>query len=104
MYREIVDLRTERDGEVAAHFGLPAATTLLSRTYVPHQRGRPIGMITEKFPIGRFRADRHQAPASDTRVDPDASRARASACVCGGTAGFATAAMRPLRTADSPRT
>lgn len=55
MYREIVDLRIEANTSVAAHFGLSEDTRLLSRTYLLHQEGHPLGIITEKFPISSFR-------------------------------------------------
>jgi chorismate-pyruvate lyase len=55
MYRENVDIRLERHPAVAAHFGLPADTPLLSRSYTVRQGGQVMGMITEKFPITRFR-------------------------------------------------
>ncbi len=55
MYREIVDIRIERNPGVAAHFGLPAQALLLSRTYLLRQGGQPLGVITEKFPTTSFR-------------------------------------------------
>ncbi len=55
MYREIVDMRLERHAAVAAHFGLPADTLLLSRSYTLRQGGQVMGMITEKFPTTGFR-------------------------------------------------
>lgn len=55
MYREIVDLRVERDAAIAAHFGEPPGAALLSRSYLLRQHGLPFGMITEKFPATRFR-------------------------------------------------
>jgi chorismate-pyruvate lyase len=55
MYREIVDLRMEQNTDIATHFDLPANAMLLSRTYLIWQRGRSIGMITEKFPASGFR-------------------------------------------------
>ena len=55
MYREIIDMRVERDAAVAAHFALPPQAALLSRTYLLRQGGQPLGVITEKFPEGGFR-------------------------------------------------
>ena len=54
MYREIVDMRLETHPTVAARFGLPTATPLLSRSYTLHQAGQPMGLITEKFPATSF--------------------------------------------------
>ncbi len=54
MYREIIDVRLEQCAAVAAHFGLPADTWLLSRTYLLHQQAKPLGVITEKFPRSSF--------------------------------------------------
>lgn len=56
MYRDIVDIRIERDPRVAYHFDEPADVPLLSRTYLLRQGARPMGAITEKFPLSRFRA------------------------------------------------
>jgi chorismate-pyruvate lyase len=55
MYREIVDLRIERNTAIATHFDLPGDAFFLSRTYLIWQRGQSIGMITEKFPASSFR-------------------------------------------------
>lgn len=54
MYREIIDSRLEQCADAAAHFSLPPSTPLLSRTYVLHQQSRPMGIITEKFPLDSF--------------------------------------------------
>ncbi|GAC1470569.1 MAG: chorismate pyruvate-lyase family protein [Gemmatimonadaceae bacterium] len=54
MYREIVDMRVEQCPVTAAHFGLPFDAQLLSRTYLIHQSGSPLGLITEKFPTTSF--------------------------------------------------
>lgn len=54
MYREIIDTRLEQCPDAAAHFSLPPGTPLLSRTYLLHQQARPMGMITEKFPLDSF--------------------------------------------------
>jgi chorismate-pyruvate lyase len=51
-FREIIDFRREEDKEVSALFGV--GTTLLSRTYVIHVGGSPMGMIIEKFPATYF--------------------------------------------------
>jgi chorismate-pyruvate lyase len=56
MYRDIIDMRLERHPEVAAHFGLPPESPLLSRTYTLRQGGQVMGMITEKFPTTSFKS------------------------------------------------
>jgi chorismate-pyruvate lyase len=56
MYREIIDIRIERSAAVAAHFDLAGDALLLSRTYLLHQGGKPLGVITEKFPLASFQS------------------------------------------------
>ena len=51
-YREIVDFRRETDDVVAALFDVEAQ--MLSRTYLIHTGGLPMGLIVEKFPITYF--------------------------------------------------
>lgn len=51
-FREIIDFRREHDREVAALFEIDSA--LLSRTYLIHAGGSPMGLITEKFPASYF--------------------------------------------------
>lgn len=51
-YREIIDFRREQNTEVAALFG--ADGPLLSRTYLIHSGGAPMGLIVEKFPSTFF--------------------------------------------------
>ena len=51
-YREIVDFRRETDEVVAALFDVEAQ--MLSRTYLIHTGGLPMGLIVEKFPITYF--------------------------------------------------
>jgi len=51
-FREIVDFRRERDDNVATLFGID--TPLLSRTYLIHAGGSPMGLIVEKFPATLF--------------------------------------------------
>ena len=55
MYREVLDLRMERNPAIAAYFDAPDDPRLLSRTYLLYQQGSPLGVITEKFPWTRFR-------------------------------------------------
>ena len=54
-YREIVDQGVETSAQVAEHFGLPAAAEFVSRTYLIHHKGKPLGSITEKWPVDYFR-------------------------------------------------
>jgi len=51
-FREIIDFRREQDSEVSALFGVDAL--LLSRTYLIHAGGSPMGLIVEKFPATYF--------------------------------------------------
>lgn len=53
-YREIVIQTVERDAMAAQRLDLPASTPLVSRTYVVHHGGRPLGVISEKWPAGAF--------------------------------------------------
>lgn len=53
-YREIVDQRVEARCDVARHFGLPETTPSAARTYVVYQAGRPLGAITERWPLCVF--------------------------------------------------
>jgi chorismate-pyruvate lyase len=51
-YREIIDYHREHDKGVAALFGTDAP--LLSRSYLIHAGGSPMGLIVEKFPATYF--------------------------------------------------
>ena len=51
-FREIIDFRRERDSEVAALLDVDGP--LLSRTYLIHTGGSPMGLIVEKFPANFF--------------------------------------------------
>jgi len=51
-FREIIDCRRERDSEIAALFGVDSE--LLSRTYLIHSGGLPMGLVVEKFPVTQF--------------------------------------------------
>jgi chorismate-pyruvate lyase len=50
--REIVEYHREEDPAVAKLLGSPG--TLLSRSYLIHAAGRPMGLIVEKFPAALF--------------------------------------------------
>ncbi len=54
-YREIVDQKVEPCAEIAEHFDLLASAPFVSRTYLIHQAGKPLGAITEKWPLSFFR-------------------------------------------------
>ena len=54
-YREIVEQTVEPCSEAAAHFGLSANEPFVSRTYLIHHAGKPLGAITEKWPVSYFR-------------------------------------------------
>ena len=51
-FREIIDFRREHDPFIAALFGVDAP--LLSRTYLIHTGGMPMGLINERFPATLF--------------------------------------------------
>jgi chorismate-pyruvate lyase len=51
-FREIIDFRRESDAQVSALFGVEGP--LLSRTYLIHSGGSPMGLIVEKFPAAHF--------------------------------------------------
>ncbi len=55
MFREIVDRRIEPCAEIARYFDLPVTSLFVSRTYLIHQAGQPLGSITEKWPLSCFR-------------------------------------------------
>ena len=51
-FREIIDFRREQDAGVAALLGVDSP--LLSRTYLIHSGGSPMGVIVEKFSATLF--------------------------------------------------
>lgn len=53
--REILSVDLERAGLEATHFDVDASTRLVVRTYRIVARGRPVLLITEKFPTSLFR-------------------------------------------------
>lgn len=53
-FREVVDRSIAPCAGVAQHFGVDASAPFVSRTYVVHHGGRPLGMITERWPRGSF--------------------------------------------------
>lgn len=54
-YREIVEQKVEPCPEIAKYFELPTTAVFVSRTYVIHQAGKPLGAITEKWPASLFK-------------------------------------------------
>lgn len=56
-FREIVQRGVEAAPDLADHFALDAMEQFVSRTYLIHQGGRPIGAITEKWPLRYFRGE-----------------------------------------------
>jgi chorismate-pyruvate lyase len=54
-YREIVAQEVAAIADVAVHFSLPVTALFVSRTYLIHHKGLPLGAITEKWPLEFFR-------------------------------------------------
>jgi chorismate-pyruvate lyase len=54
-FKEIVDSAREPAEDLADHFKIDRSDLLLSRTYRVFSRGKPIFLITEKFPEAFFR-------------------------------------------------
>jgi chorismate-pyruvate lyase len=54
-YREIVEQTIAPCAEIAGYFGVPAEAMFVTRTYLIHQAGNPLGAITEKWPLSFFR-------------------------------------------------
>ena len=54
-FREIVAQAVEPCTAIAQHFNLPPSAPFVSRTYVIHHGGKPLGVITEKWPLSHFR-------------------------------------------------
>jgi chorismate-pyruvate lyase len=59
-YREIIEKAVIRCPHVAQYFELPEDAWFVSRTYLIHHGGRPLGAITEQWPTSWF-ADRGSA-------------------------------------------
>jgi chorismate-pyruvate lyase len=53
-FREVVERSIAPCAELARHFDVARSTPFVSRTYVVHHGGRPLGVITEKWPRGAF--------------------------------------------------
>jgi chorismate-pyruvate lyase len=54
-YREVVEQVIEPCPNIASHFELTADERFVSRTYLIHHGGKPLGSITEKWPVAWFR-------------------------------------------------
>lgn len=54
-FREAFDQTIAPCARIARHFDVAEATPFVSRTYVVHHARRPLGMITERWPISHFR-------------------------------------------------
>jgi chorismate-pyruvate lyase len=54
-FREIVRQAVEPCEAIAHHFNVPVSAPFVSRTYLIHHGGRPLGMITEEWPLSQFR-------------------------------------------------
>lgn len=54
-FREIVAQGIETDAAIAQHFAVPATERFVARTYLVNHGGRPLGAITEKWPLSAFR-------------------------------------------------
>jgi len=54
-YREIVDQHIAPSPDIAPYFDLAEPAHFVSRTYLIHHNGKPLGSITEKWPVSLFR-------------------------------------------------
>jgi chorismate-pyruvate lyase len=54
-YRDIVDQRVEPSPIIAHYFELRESEPFVSRTYIIYHSGKPLGAITEKWPLSLFR-------------------------------------------------
>ena len=54
-HREIIEQKIEFCAEIAAHFSVPETAPFVSRTYLIHHAGNPLGAIMEKWPLSYFR-------------------------------------------------
>lgn len=53
-FREVIGQSTGPRAAIAPHFGVPGDRDFVSRTYLVHHAGRPLGMITEAWPLNSF--------------------------------------------------
>lgn len=54
-FREVVTQSVAPCAAVARHFEVAAIEPFVSRTYLVHHSAKPLGMITEKWPLHSFR-------------------------------------------------
>jgi chorismate-pyruvate lyase len=54
-FREVIRQSIGARAAIAEHFGVPCHRDFVSRTYLVHHAGRPLGMITEAWPLHSFR-------------------------------------------------
>jgi chorismate-pyruvate lyase len=54
-FREVIGQSIGARAAIAQHFGVSSHRDFMSRTYVVHHAGRPLGMITEAWPLHYFR-------------------------------------------------
>ena len=54
-FREIVGQAVEPCAAIAQYFDLPTSAPFVSRTYLIHHGHRPLGMITERWPLSHLR-------------------------------------------------
>ena len=55
MHREIIEQKVEPCAEIALHFSVPVEAPFVSRTYLIHHAGKPLGAIMEKWPLSYYR-------------------------------------------------
>lgn len=61
MYREVVEQKVESRPDLCLHFSDMEGESFLSRSYVVYHGGRPLGLITEKFPASYFASPLEQS-------------------------------------------
>lgn len=54
-FREIVGQKIAPCPAIAQHFGVATSEPFVERSYLIHHGGKPLGVITEKWPISQFR-------------------------------------------------
>lgn len=69
-FREIVSQSIEPCAPIAPHFDVPATEPFVSRTYVVHHLSKPLGMITEKWPLHSFHRRTDTSVDQLVRVEP----------------------------------
>jgi chorismate-pyruvate lyase len=57
-FREVLRQSIGEQTAIAQYFGVPSSTDFVSRTYLVHHAGKPLGMITEMWPMHSFDSDR----------------------------------------------